>query len=666
MIMKNLILLLFLSPYAFAQTPELDALKSEIERNKQGELDEQARIDTLKASRVKLEQELLTAQNMFEKWDDNKDFVQVEIEKTISSLPVTARMVGKRGAFYRCIQDNLRIKGVSSTKDCQKYHKPKLREGELKLIADWDQRVGKSKNDLNTKIKNLELDLVKNENMVKVHDSNIRSMVFQRPQIELRLNVAQRKIEEKKLIQENDKFAKCSPETPTINLEEEAPFEGAKFKGPFHNIPRDNQDGLGTCFANAAKNMLVGISKGEDNASFLDMALQFKRDAAGNLNGDIEGGETCSTLNQIQKYGYCPKDFSPVEMGEKNEIADGLFSPYSTDLNSHSAVIDMLGDFFEDKSKFEKNSKDLSLLSNAKMIIDDLSTNPDVTLPLPVLRYPIPGQGKLQETWIWTLKKGVPEKEFYADHEAAYAAFRPKYVAAVLAGKGLDDIFKEYTSTMADFINKYKLDSALQSFKYSYKAQVESDFGKPNLPGRVRASLNFLRKHIKKDDMTDNDFLNYCMTSNDQEVGMMKSLFDLSEKLNRLKIDPANLFDDKGKFKYTSDLMQLAIAPSCLNEDNRKKPKYGFFCGTVLGNELNGATEKREVVIKSLLQGYPVGNTFHTGSGWHINTIAGLRFNPQTQSCELLIRESQDGVSRWVGEEHIYKKVERFTEVRRK
>jgi len=664
--MKNLILFLFLCPLALSQTSEIDSLKSEVENSKKREIDELARIEKLKDERTKMEQEVIQFQASLDNWDENKKLVLDEVEKTIKSMSVTARMVGKRGAFYRCVEINLKSKGAANTQSCLKIHKPKLREGEQQLVVDWDKKVGLNKAALDTKIVTLKADLTRNESYTKSAEYNVENILSQRSFAEERLHTALRKTSEEKLIVDNSKFAKCSAETPTINLEEEVPFEGAQFKGPFHNIPRDNQDGLGTCFANAAKNMLLGISQGEDNASFLDMALQYKRDAEGNLKGDIEGGDSCTTLNQINKYGYCPKDFSPIEMGEKNEIADGLFSPYSKDLSSHSAVIDMLGDFFEDKSKFERNSKDLSLLSQAKTIIDDLNTNPDVTLPLPVLRFPIPGQTKLQETWIWTLKKSVPEKQFYADHEAAYEAFRPKYASAVLAGKGLDDIFKEYTSTMSGFISKYNLESNLQSFKYSYKAQVESDFGKPNLPERVRASLNFLRKHVKKDDMNDNDFLTYCMTSNDQNVEMMKSLFELSEKLNRLKIDPADLFDKNGNFKHTTDLMQLAIAPSCLNEENRKKPKHGFFCNRLDAKVLGGTTEKRKAVLKSLLQGYPLGNTFESPPSWHINTITGFRFNPEKQSCELLIRESQDGVSRWVPEEHIYKKINSFTEVRRK
>ena len=73
----------------------------------------------------------------------------------------------------------------------------------------------------------------------------------------------------------------------------------------------------------------------------------------------------------------------------------------------------------------------------------------------------------------------------------------------------------------------------------------------------------------------------------------------------------------------------------------------------------------RERVVLSLAQGYPLGQSFvfTPPDGRHINTIVGLRFNPETQSCELRIRESQTGTSAWHSEDQIYGKMEALTEV---
>ena len=69
----------------------------------------------------------------------------------------------------------------------------------------------------------------------------------------------------------------------------------------------------------------------------------------------------------------------------------------------------------------------------------------------------------------------------------------------------------------------------------------------------------------------------------------------------------------------------------------------------------------RERIVSSLIQGYPLGNTFRR----HINTIVGMKFDKVTNTCQFKIRESQTGTSAWHSEDEIFNSIEALTEVRK-
>src|SRR5690606_14523202 len=128
-------------------------------------------------------------------------------------------------------------------------------------------------------------------------------------------------------------------------------------KGPFFKIGRDHQDGVGTCFANTAKNLLVGLSEGKDDASFLDMALQYQS-LNGNRPWEIDGGGACPTLTAISSVGYCPKSFSPIESGDLSQTASGFFGQPSTSLYEQSSILNSLKNYLKGKALLEGNSDD--------------------------------------------------------------------------------------------------------------------------------------------------------------------------------------------------------------------------------------------------------------------------------------------------------------------
>ena len=96
---------------------------------------------------------------------------------------------------------------------------------------------------------------------LKEKQQNLDEGIF----ISLRENI------EQKLVQANSQFLNCDSNTKDISLEEKIPYPGANFQGPFFGVHRDHQKSYQTCYANTAKNLLVGTSQGEDIASFLDL-----------------------------------------------------------------------------------------------------------------------------------------------------------------------------------------------------------------------------------------------------------------------------------------------------------------------------------------------------------------------------------------------------------
>lgn len=105
----------------------------------------------------------------------------------------------------------------------------------------------------------------------------------------------------------------CSDLKTEINLETNSDL--------FQNIGYDNQGELGTCFAHTAKNLLVGITKGEKDISAFDVGLAQYRDMQSMMRAfkkdfpidNLDGGTVCGAVEAIQKFGYCPMSNARLE-----------------------------------------------------------------------------------------------------------------------------------------------------------------------------------------------------------------------------------------------------------------------------------------------------------------------------------------------------------------
>jgi hypothetical protein len=474
---------------------------------------------------------------------------------------------------------------------------------------------------------------------------------------------------DQEVINSHLQFMSCDANTPEISLEEKIPYPGANFQGPFFGVPRDNQAGFGTCYANTAKNLLVGTSRGEDVASFLDLALQSK-DNKEILASALMGGESCSVLRRLKKSGFCPQAFAPYETGDKNIFAEGLLGRTEGNIRDLSSVVTLVQNFLIGQDKLSKDNNLLSeqMMARAQAIIQEIKMRPDVLLPMPVVRSQIPGSWKLKA--LTYSNKNINKDQLYLDYKSDYRRFYPQYVRSVVSGKGRDEIFELYLKTMKPFIDKYQINDQMKSWKQSFMDDTESDWTRPKLKSELAASLSFMKAISGQRDITNEKFLETCGDTLDS-MAFLGTLQPLVKHLKNNSIETNILFDEKGRFKNAVELMQLVVAPACLNKVNRKIPVEDILCHegvpTVSLIRFFGKTPEaqtkmfRQRVLASLLQGYPLGNTFDG----HINTIVGMRYNKESKECELKIRESQDGKSSWELESAIYSKISGLTEVRR-
>jgi hypothetical protein len=602
--------------------------------------------------------------------------VTQEVEGSLQGLPLIKRMASKKSAFYRCVNESLNKIGSAQIAGCKTLHTANFSPDEELKLKQWENLASLNQENIKSKLELLKNEIALNEG--RISNAN-KVLVFANDKKERIQNAEislKRKEYDLQVIKENSAFVNCDGNTPDISLEEKVPYPGAKFQGPFVNIPRDNQDGLGTCYANTAKNLLVGTSQGESVASFLDLALLFKDSPEALIATGLDGGLSCSVLKKVNQQGFCPQALAPFETGDKNLFTEGLMGENIGSVSDEAALITLVRKFLAGEETLQKSNLELSerMQGQAQLIIENIKSRPDLALPLPIVRFAIPGDWKIKEAYQWVVKKqaGSNEKQFCADYKTDYQKFYPIYLKAVMDGKNVDQVFDLFQENMKDFIDKYKLQSELQTWKYAYTTDTEADFKNPNLNKSLTESMDFLKMISGKKEESNEEFFETCVNQNQDLTIFLANFQPLIKHLNNRKVNTDILFDKSGKLKSAKELMQLIVAPACIDINKRQKLNAQIHCedgySTIRDLRKSGKnieeqkTFLREKIVASLIQGYPLGNTFDH----HINTIVGMRFNKQSNQCEFKIRESQTGTSGWHDEAKIFKSIEALTEVRRK
>jgi hypothetical protein len=685
--MKSLILIFIIYSFSIQAddkslpSPERVRLNSERATIDKSKADNLSQEDYQTKNLELAESEYLKASNEYGRLDtlsknhaSNRKQIIDDLEKSISERNRLERVFSRKSAFYKCVKDEIIATEAFTSDKCITLHPGKFSQDELQKIESWKSSLPLSLSELSEKQATVKAEMGFANNKIAAAKKSLGQVYLQRYRLEETEKNLKMKEFDLEVIEKNEKFVNCDENSPEISLEEKVPFEGANFQGPFYNIPRDNQDGLGTCYANTAKNLLVGASKGESVASFLDLALLYKDEKRQIAEDGLDGGFSCTVLNIVNQKGFCPQEFAPFERGEKNLYTEGLMPVMEGSVEDEAYLIKRIQDFLKADKNLKSKNSELSkrMEEKGKWMIDKIKSNPGIKLPYPVVRNQIPETWMLQADYNWNVnpKLKTTEEEFLKDYQKSYAKFLPKYTEAVIAGKKADEIFKLFELNMSDFIQKYQLQGQLGSWKKNFVEFSKEDFRDPNLKKSIIASKAFFDELVGS-DKNENKGPVECEEDYGELYEFINNLKMVINILNGDKIDPSKLVNEDGKFKSSTELMQLIVAPSCLNSSQRKKLDFNLYCdkGYDYVRELKksgqGEEEQhksfRSRIAASLLQGYPLGNTFDR----HINTIVGMRFNKQTKSCELKIRESQNGTSSWQSESDILNEIEALTEVRR-
>lgn len=477
-------------------------------------------------------------------------------------------------------------------------------------------------------------------------------------------------------------FLSCSEQTPVIDLEQEQVSQKIKVKGAFHNVPFDNQNGLGTCYANTGRNLLIGLTQGEVDPSFLDMALQYKTTDDGGSPTTLDAGHTCTAIRKVEENGYCPKKFSPIETGDDTYKANGIFGEENS-IFTQSRLLGLMENFLNAKLGLDSASDSLSqkFLDKTKVMIELIKMNPEIQLPLPKVRnFPIKDDNQLRSIYIWSYEKNLPEgakaiseQDFMNEYQDTFSKFNLKYTQALRDGATPKMLRAVFDRSFNNFFAKYNMHERMNDVYYGplFKEFFEKNSSQEDYFKSVEATLGFyeiiMDKKLDERQMRE-IFDSACNSQSSKHSSFLENLKNLADIIMMNDTDKS-LFDEKGKLLSNKEILQMMTTPNCLNQDNRKKIPFKVSCERInktVNNQSKDNKTLRLEVLKSLVQGIPVGNTYPTGPlTAHINTIVGFRCNPKSNMYEYKIRESSGGYSQWKTEKNIFDKLSTLTIVRK-
>ncbi len=550
-------------------------------------------------------------------------------------------------SYLKCLAN---LNNNLSIKNCHEPHRkhdllmslmPKISKLKKKLEVskdDIEKAIYSVQNDRRQVI-SLLVELRKKENQLKIQYT---SLLDKDREISLRAEIDEHKAR-------YAKFYNCNEDGYTLDLENETIHNTLPTRGPFYKLQRDSQGALGTCYANTAKNLIVGITKGDSIASFLDLAAIYKENTA-SLES-LDGGFTCKVLDLIKEKGYCPQSYSPLE---KNSYSVNKTFYMDTD------IIDFLYRYHDQSSELELvyrnldsfwNEFDDRLIKTGTFLVDKVGSPLDSNLYSNLYKW----------NYLTSLSEGeskVSEPSFIAELDAAQIKFYEKLLDLSDSEDHLDPerVKNIFHTVLKNTINKYSLNAKFKEGSL-LSLKLEYFFKKLTKRSFLHEYTTVLRgvllgrgqiEQLYKDGIYDEHFL---------KVFASEMRFRRLVAQNGLSVSGRDI---KGMSKL--QFVMSVAAPKCLDQRNRKNIETPFSCQSLDTKKNKGVIHDR--IIMSLIKGLPVGNTFPTGAlTSHINTIVGSRF--YQGKCEYKIRESQNGTSSWHSRDTIIQKMSDITIVER-
>ena len=371
------------------------------------------------------------------------------------------------------------------------------------------------------------------------------------------------------------------------------------------------QGQFGTCFANATKNILLSLTRGKKDVSFLDLAIQSKEEDS-LVNSGLDAGGICQTLDMARENGVCLQKKALIE-------------------TSHQAVSSTLMHEIREMRKLKSILKIYPQTNISTSFLNKFNSK---------LIFPYN-----ESVWKKWFEESSDTKQsyyfFYDQFLMDEWKLRIKFISNIIENKsGINDqnFCSEYFSTISPLIKKYSINS--DNFK--------------RIACRIPPKLNYLSE----------------LTASFKEIGDVPKLMLMHQLAEVLLRRPELRLEDLAEKVFSMDahsLVLLVVAPECATPKGRTAFNEEYYCESnyIKKNRsiLDANTLKsklRQRILLHLSQGYALGNmTFG-----HVNTIVGYRWNSLTNICEFKIRESQVASSVWTSESKILQDMQGLVEAR--
>src|SRR5690606_4948433 len=133
-----------------------------------------------------------------------------------------------------------------------------------------------------------------------------------------------------------------------------------------------------------------------------------------------------------------------------------------------------------------------------------------------------------------------------------------------------------YQGGFLDILKKFKMEAAYDVLLQDYKQNMSFHYTEENRQ-KLYDSIAFIHGITKKEDVGFEKFAASCIEVFKNGINFIENFAPLIKSLEVYDI-PADRIIAGEDFKDDIELFYLAVAPSCMNEENRTKVDFDFSC----------------------------------------------------------------------------------------
>ncbi|MFZ4715320.1 MAG: hypothetical protein ACOYL6_16475 [Bacteriovoracaceae bacterium] len=437
-------------------------------------------------------------------------------------------------------------------------------------------------------------------------------------------------------------------------------------KGPLIDVPTEDQDGLGVCYAAAAALLYRSVYPEDPLMSYVDIAMNFKgiNDTKVDLENAINSGDICGALDAAKTKGFCPVDKNFIDSPDKSNWGSseqsGAISMARNIINSFNGlnernkklmaakgneIVKVIQGIYDEKKPNALNEDGLVYSLNFLTKLREDLKDPNIFPSVPkekVSAFLSFVNKFLLKTYYPYLKKNNPVRS-----DVAIDLF----LQTIKGMPVYEEIFKAYNN--ANLISEVKDDNFSRAELLDFEKSVISmneDFlkvvshdcaeclGHTNKSNLV-AFANNIYNSVKFMKDTDIDFSN-----------LNSSIASLQKIVEPGCVDPANRFFSKPSYTCQNNFPPFKKNKSEIDKRKkwlRSKVLKDLYSDTPTGvgvgycsymlQEKSWHTDYQSDCAKKIID--DAGNE-RIEKGGHGSVIIGVRKNPEKNECEYLIQNS--------------------------